>query len=198
MTSTIENMLKTVILIGKSRTLPNGRLQLIEIMGTGFLVTSKGLKLLVTANHVITRKEDSTVHENLSYWLNKQDNSFRVTYFDEIQKGLDLVWVRDARNDIAIIPIVLNHDLDDYRIIPESMMVTTDIDIGEDVLFIGYPNSLIESSDITPFVRRGIISRKYRSTNQYIIDGYSTGGNSGGPVFIKPSPGKKPHLIGMV
>lgn len=69
-----------------------------------------------------------------------------------------------------------------------SKEVLDELDVVEPVTFVGYPNALYDSTNLTPIVRRGTtatpIQLDYCGTPQFLIDASIFPGSSGSPVFL--------------
>jgi hypothetical protein len=66
--------------------------------------------------------------------------------------------------------------------------IVAELDVIEDIEFVGYPNALYDSVNLTPIVRRGItatpIELDYCGLPMFLIDASVFPGSSGSPVFI--------------
>lgn len=77
--------------------------------------------------------------------------------------------------------------------------------LGDEVYFLGFPWSYGANEKITPIIRSGSIACFNPNGNEFLLDAFSFGGNSGSPIFSKriiSSPGnlqwENSKLIGMV
>jgi hypothetical protein len=74
------------------------------------------------------------------------------------------------------------------EICPPEETVENDLDAIEPVVFIGYPNALYDTKNLTPIARRGYtatpIALDYNDTPSFLIDASVFPGSSGSPVFI--------------
>ncbi len=141
------------------------------------------------------------------------------TKFDLVK---DKTFVSDESKDIALFRI----DLPDYitfrdsttikvtntASIPRSLIAKKqDVDLGTSSYFIGFPFGIGslggfrgegEYSDrkMNPVIRTGILAWKSESTQEFLLDAFSYGGNSGSPVFSQRGElsGEAPKLFGMV
>ncbi|MFX1284749.1 MAG: trypsin-like peptidase domain-containing protein [Promethearchaeota archaeon] len=188
--------LKTIVLLGNINH--NRR---ICPLGTGFLVQVKkegySRFWLVTAAHV--------VKDDMSYFFMGKDRKINRISFEALKEKLGVEW-HIFQDDFAIINVGFDLEAHDIKLIQSDMIFSRErLFPGEDVFFLGYPLGFIEDNDITPFIRMGIIARMYDNKNRFIIDGYSTGGSSGSPLFIHSKIFSRhgqsrsmPQLIGMI
>jgi len=134
------------------------KIELPNNKGSGFIVSNSGH--IVTCNHVIT-----------------QADSITVTLKNGSKYDAKLVR-KDENEDIAILKIV--SDRNDF--IPAPFGSSANVEIGEDVLAIGYPQSydLVGPATFT----KGIISAIQTMQNRTWIqtDAALNAGNSGGPL----------------
>lgn len=81
----------------------------------------------------------------------------------------------------------------------ENMDFLNDIDLLDDIYFIGYPSGLIDTQNLTPLMRRcsfsSLYSEDFSGEPTFIIDGSVFPGSSGSPVFHV---GEKVSLLGIV
>ena len=94
--------------------------------------------------------------------------------------------------------------------IPKSRISYKDkIPLGLDVYFTGFPFSIgteyglsltgLYSDEIpNPLVRKGSIAWKSDNNNEFLLDAFSYGGNSGSPIFTLSDIQNRTYLIGMV
>jgi hypothetical protein len=128
-------------------------------------------------------------------------------------------YVSNDSLDIAIIPI----SIPAYKL--ESVTVSSsnrkgcpksviggkqNITLGKEIFFIGFPLMIgtpigylgegkFSSKISNPLVRTGTIAWVSSDDGEFLLDAFSYGGNSGSPVFLKPSTeGSVPYLIGMI
>jgi hypothetical protein len=98
-------------------------------------------------------------------------------------------WIfhRDENVDIAIIPFPLNLQKQDVMVIPDKMFLTADrVFELYDVYFLSYQPGIELHERVLPVIRTGTISLVNKD-NTFYIDGFAFPGNSGSPVFLKPS-----------
>jgi hypothetical protein len=95
--------------------------------------------------------------------------------------------------------------------IPQSWFVGKEnIGLGTDIYFVGFPfgigtsggylgQGLLSEETPTPLLRSGIIAWISNSRDEFLLDAFSYGGNSGSPVFTKRTSSQiGPSLIGIV
>jgi V8-like Glu-specific endopeptidase len=119
----------------------------------------------------------------------------------------------DSEVDVAVMPFVpvlngmVNNGREPFFItIPAEMAMTSatarDLDAIEEVVFIGYPNGLYDTANLTPVARRGITATHpgidYRGQPAFLIDGSVFPGSSGSPVFIANQGSYAPKAGGLV
>lgn len=102
--------------------------------------------------------------------------------------GVDWIFHSGATVDIAIIPLGLDHNKDDVRVIPDSLFLAPD-SLFElyDVFFLSHQPGVKLGERISPIIRSGTISI-INEDQTFYIDASAFPGNSGSPVFLKPSP----------
>lgn len=82
-----------------------------------------------------------------------------------------------------------------FKAIPSDMIPTEadngDLDAIEEVLFIGYPNGILDEVNLSPIIRRGItatpIHLDYQGEPTFLMDASVFPGSSGSPVLISNS-----------
>ena len=157
--------------------------------GTGFLVDIHNIHHLVTAKHVITDPSIQPYISQMRVYFNLKNGNYYSRSIDSIKTNLSVDWIfHDNTNvDVAIIPFPIEPQ-DDVKIIPDSLFSTKDrLFELYDVFFLSYQQYLGIQKRVTPIIRHGTISL-INDDNTFIIDGFVFPGNSGSPVFLKPSP----------
>lgn len=165
--------------------------------GTGFFFDMKladgNVPLLVTNKHVISGSKDgrlilTTRNEDGSPEIgNKRE--FYIPNFEKI-----FIPHPDNDVDLAVLPIapLLNHVNAFTQHLDESLLPTEenikDIFAMDDIIMIGYPNSLIDLENNLPICRKGIAATPpqvdYAGKKQFLIDAAVYPGSSGSPVFL--------------
>lgn len=102
--------------------------------------------------------------------------------------GVDWIFHNKAEVDIAIIPLGLDPEKDDVKVMPDNLFLASD-SLFElyDVFFLSYQPGVKFGAKISPIIRSGTISL-INEDNTFYIDASAFPGNSGSPVFLKPSP----------
>lgn len=182
--------------------------------GTGFFVAIKGEQnpdrvygYLVTAKHVI-RDKHNRYFASIFIRLNKRTRG--AEFLELPLQGKDALPVyvhRDPDVDLAVLPILPNRDIFEFKVLPQEMLTTTqafkqaNIKEGDEVFFTGLfwqffvdPGSYPKRN--YPIVRFGRVAlvtderipwkegNKTISLDLYLIEALSFGGNSGSPVFF--------------
>lgn len=171
--------------------------------GTGFFFNLKVkdgiVPLLVTNKHVVKGMKKgvfrfTTADENANP---KCTEHFIITYENSFEK----MWIFHPKNDVdlCVLPILpLINDAKSkgknlfYRCLDNDLIPTADnlssVDTVEEIIMIGYPNGLWDSTNNMPIVRRGItatnISFDYNGKKEFLIDAACFPGSSGSPVLI--------------
>lgn len=150
--------------------------------GTGFVIDYKGLNVLVTCRHIAKL-------ENISITSNTQQPQQLVTKeISELFKAnLSFAFHPDSNVDLAVIPFPFRKGEEDILKISMSLFEDfKDMSEGDDVFFLGFPLGITTQRRITPLVRSGIVSLK-KEDYSFLIDANVFPGNSGSPVFLRPS-----------
>ena len=161
----------------------------IEFFATAFLVKIQGVYHLVTAKHVVTGAAGSH-RSDVHAFFNKKNGGWGGVRLDEMKTSLGVNWVfhKDDKVDICVIPFGLDPESDDVKTVPDDLF----LDVGElwelqDVFFVSYQPGVAPGETICPVTRTGTISL-INGDGTFLIDGAAFPGNSGSPVFVRPSP----------
>lgn len=158
---------------------------------TGFLVAVENVFHLVTAKHVVVNMKTGKLQDDgMFVSFNSKDGKIVLSPIEDIKKNFNVNWVfhKNAEVDIAVIPFRLNPQKDDVKVIPDNLFLPTDrIFELYDVFFLSYQPGIEPKRKISPVFRGGIIST-INDDKSFYIDASAFPGNSGSPVFLKPSP----------
>jgi hypothetical protein len=173
-------------------------------VGTGFLYSVDtergGLVLLVTNKHVLEgavqiRIQMVRVDPDKEEPLLGERSEIVLADFD------DESWIGhpDPAVDVAILP--LNDELDKLNnrrerpfmrsLVAKLFMKRNDVrelDVVEEIVFVGYPNGIFDSRNLLPVFRRGMTATPfaidYEGEPAFLVDASVFPGSSGSPVFI--------------
>lgn len=195
--------------------------------GTGTLIgkpisDSSMFIFLVTNRHVLPQRSQSDTINFKIRNINKESAFFSLTIkmFEKNGDYAPSIKFDPDNNDLAVVNVseffVKNKELDflvDHMFTTSFVLprdsVKANVELGDEIFFIGYPNSLYDMRNASPIVRTGIISsnpaddyyfsetyrRAYYSKSKEIIPEKLTGflidanvfnGSSGSLVFTKP------------
>jgi len=145
----------------------------------------------VTAKHVVVDPQtDKFIDSGVFAFFNSKDGKIVSRSIDDLKADLGVNWIFHENKDvdIAIIPFGLNPQKDDVEMIPENLFLTTDrLFELYDVFFLAYQPGIQPQKRISPVIRSGTISL-INDDQTFYIDASAFPGNSGSPVFLKPSP----------
>jgi len=182
----IEEVKRTVVFLGKinDRGIP-------QFYATGFLVSIQNIYHLITAKHVVLNiKTVKLQDDEMLVFFNSKDGKMIYQSIKDIKKSFEIDWVFHPNEDvdIAIIPFGLDPNKDDVKVIPDNIFLSPD-NLFElyDVFFLSYQPGIKLEKRITPIFRNGTISI-INEDKTFYIDAPAFPGNSGSPVFLKPSP----------
>lgn len=181
----IKQLRQTVVFLGKI-TEDNSP----KFTATGFLVQIEKLFHLVTARHVVTNPKTNEIDDGSLYvFLNSKDGNLVSRSVAEMKSMLKTEWIfhENTEVDIAIIPFALDPKNDNIRMIPENLFLDME-DLSElyEVFFLSYQPGTDTPKKVRPVLRGGVVSL-INEDQSFYIDGAAFPGNSGSPVFLKPS-----------
>jgi hypothetical protein len=180
----IRALKKCVVFLG--RLGPEGRP---EWRATGFLIHVSGAIYLVTAKHAIVNTDTGEpTDEGLLAWYNLKPGGAFPRSLDDLKKqGYGWLFPEDSEVDLAMMPFAIIPATDDLVVIPEAMFAATD-QLFEtlDLLYVAYQPGTENPTKVSPVIRTGMLSR-INDDGTYLLDGTAFPGNSGCPVFVKPS-----------
>lgn len=194
--------------------------------GTGFIVDylkdGKHLPMLVTNKHVI----ENAITGSLTFLQKENDKPVFGRTHTVTFDNFESLWHSHPESDIDITVLPIGFAINQlksegreiyYTMINLDIFPTTDqineLDAIEEIIFVGYPQNLIDPVNLSPIVRRGItatsIHRDYNNKPIFLIDAPVYEGSSGSPVFIYNKGwvpkklggvkmGSRLHLLGIV
>lgn len=179
-----EDFLKTIVLF----EVPNKEGVFIP-HGTGVLLNYENVLFVATCKHIIM-KPDGNRYEKLQATINKTDGTVSRKDIETIQKALNLQWFfnKDQNVDLALSPIAILKGVEDTKFIGKDLFENfTDMPLGDDIFFLGYPLGLGVKNvpKLSPLIRTGIVALK-NSDSTFLVDANIYPGSSGSPVFYKP------------
>lgn len=181
---------QTVVFLGVVKDPPKAPAQAAEpvFTGTGFLVAVEGITYLVTAKHVVLQiLSVPGSPEKMIAAANLKTGQMTVLSFAEQQRQHRAGWIIHQNADVAMIPFALPPTLN-ARVIPERDFLPVDaLQELQEVFYFSFQPDLDLKERITPITRRGMVSL-IQDARTVILDAFTFPGNSGSPVFIRPSP----------
>lgn len=156
---------------------------------TGFIISVDNLNHLVTAKHVIVDpKTKNFSDDRLFVFSNMTNGKIRATSIDKWKREHGLKWIfhQEENVDIALIPFGSDRQADDIMVVPTEIFLSpAQLEEGFDIFFLSFqPGTDIEKK-VSPILRGGTISLMNDKT--MLVDAAAFPGNSGSPVFLKPS-----------
>lgn len=183
-------------------------------IGTGCIVNYNladggDADFLVTTRHMI-----SGARKGRFFFIKSRGESPLVgEKFDISFDTFEPLWFvhPDPGVDIAVMPLayILREILKQggevfYRSISQEMVPTQEeleaLDGIEDVVFIGYPNGILDERNFLPIARRGstatLLALDYNGKDQFLIDASVFPGSSGSPVFLAGGESERSKMDG--
>lgn len=156
-------------------------------IGTGFLIEYKSANVLTTCRHVIIDRQGNRRQELFFTYNAKEGGIMRRPHGQLLQRGIDWVFHPSEEIDVAISLFAYNPETEEpLRIGRDLFQSSEGVEEGEEILYLGFPLGYRQEDKIRPIVRAGIIAL-VKPDETYLADANVSLGNSGGPVFLKPS-----------
>jgi len=197
MPSPLEELKKTVVFLGKMG--PDGKPR---IYATGFLVNVRGVYYLLTAKHVVVNfATGQFMDDDLLAFFNLKGGGVAVRSISDVKKNFGIEWIfhADPKVDVAMIPFMVNPEEDDIMVVSDNLFLESGhLHELYDIFFLSYQPGIEPKGKVEPVTRSGTISL-LKDDGTFYIDASAFPGNTGSPVFLKPSPirfGKKGFTIG--
>lgn len=186
----VEEVQKTVVFLGVF-----GENKEPVYRGTGFFVRTGNFYQLVTAKHVVMEFKDgrftgNPTDEGLFFFLNNKNGNIGARSLQILKQKYGLKWIfhEDPSVDLAVIPLLLDRDIEEFKTIPESLFLEDSaLYETQQVFYLSYQLGVRDKVKIAPIFRQGMISLK-NSNKSFFVDGFAFPGNSGSPVFLMPQP----------
>jgi len=188
--------------------------------GTGFFVSvpvekrpDRAAGYFVTAKHVL-QDENGNFLQEIVLRLNQRDGNATYASYQLIPKNIFLH--KENEVDLAVISIAPEQTTIDYKFIQHDLIATPEyiqqqkIEEGDDVFFTGLFTSYLGKKKNYPIIRFGRVAlmtdekidwkekdKPAISTELYLVECQSFGGNSGSPIFFNLSPMRKPGVMSL-
>lgn len=171
-------------------------------IGTGFIYGATGddsgnglYPFLVTNEHVVAEDEAFIIK------MNRSDDSPAEEYQVNLGEERRLITVHPDGLDIAVLPLprdAVNNGMVAVSQITEAQSLSVEkagqvgVSEGDGIFTIGFPMELVGYEDqLFPIVKQGCIARIQDwlsgRSRRILIDANIFPGNSGGPIFLRPS-----------
>ncbi len=190
----IEYLKKSIIFLGHF-----GEMRKPIPIATAFLISVNTVLFLVTAKHVVLDPKSKEVKDRELYAMYNVKTPGKPYWRDlggfRTAHKFDWIFHRDVDVDIAMLPFPLEPEID-TMVIPDTIFeAKSNLLELDDVFFLSYqPGTALDG--VSPVFRSGIVSR-INSNNTFLIDAAAFPGNSGSPVFAKPTVIELPNKLGM-
>jgi len=152
-------------------------------VGSGVLLTKSNVNLFVTAKHVVQS------NEGVFFRIPQKSGTAADHHpFMSMKQSTGIGWIYSTNADVALTVLVIDPAIDDVSFIPLDIAAEpySSISVGDEILVSGLPSSVIELDG--PALRSGIVSSKLED-QMILISVLTLPGDSGGPVFWKPTVG---------
>lgn len=193
-TGSMKNLLtdlkKSVVFIGNISEDAQTHENKANLYGTGFLVKIQDIYYLITAKHIIKDPVSGALKDGEMYvFLNAKKGNVNFRKIQEIKNKFKVDWVfhNNPDVDIAIIPWPLDLAGDDVKVVPEELFTKSDrIFELYDIFFLSYQPGIEMMKSLAPVFKTGTVSI-INDDGSFYINASAFPGNSGSPVFLKPS-----------
>jgi S1-C subfamily serine protease len=169
------------------------KLGAIRTVGSGFLVTHKNHKFVITNRHVLQGVNSFLV--NLSGSTSKNNRHMIFKQGD----GYEKIYHPNPNVDLVAIEISIERNLEGAFYLPleRTSLKVKDLKSmgvfeGDEIFIIGHPLNLTIEDHLFPIVRSGVIAQisplyEFESDiKSFKLDCLAFPGNSGSPVYLKP------------
>jgi len=162
--------------------------QRFEPLGTSVFLIHRNVHYLLTNSHIARVK---SLYARLR--CRGTNKPFIRLCIDSMCTSTGFPWLHSRSHDIAVVPLFVPNgllalqDTIDHSAVGVSIFKGWEyVSEGDEVYVLGFPMALGTSQQYSPVYRIGIVALKEQS-GQFLIDARVYPGNSGGPVFLKPS-----------
>lgn len=167
-------------------------------IGTGFLMASpvdeKTEKIYLVSNkHILC--EANSIGITFTKKSNENPNVGNSHRYEIKNSQTQIVQHSNPAVDVAVLDFTnlasIIHNIVYFKTVSYDMLASfeeDELNIAENVLFVGYPDNRYDASNNLPLIRTGLISSHpkydYNGNPVFIIDAQVFPGSSGSPVFI--------------
>ena len=189
----IDEIKKVVVFIGSDRVVSKNKVEDV-FCGTGFLLNIDGLFFVGTAKHVIYDKSTGENKKNLWSAVRLKNGRYKKVYLDDIRNKYAVDWLvhKTKKYDVALLPIELDQQNDDFKLMPKDIFFGNKVggkpDELSQLVFMSYQPGIEKIKSVNPIMRTAFVSRK-NIDKTILIDANTFPGNSGSPVFMAPTLG---------
>jgi len=192
--TTMKNLLadakKTVVFLGNLGEISGTDKKNINLYGTGFLVRIQDIYYLITAKHIVKNQDSGALQDgDMCVFLNTKKGNINVRKIQDVKKDFKVEWIfhSNPNVDIAIIPWPLDLAKDDVKVVPEELFTKSDrIFELYDIFFLSFQPGIDVTTKISPVFKTGTVSM-INEDKTFYVNASAFPGNSGSPVFLKPS-----------
>lgn len=190
MKNLLTELKKSVVFLGDINEDKKTREKKVSLHGTGFLVKIQDVYYLITAKHIVKDPATGAPKDSDTYvFLNAKKGNMNFRKIQDIKNKFKVDWVFHSNPDvdIAIIPWPLDLKNDDVRVVPEELFTKSDrIFELYDIFFISYQPGVEMTNKIMSVLKTGTVSM-INDDKSFYINASAFPGNSGSPVFLRPS-----------
>lgn len=158
-------------------------------LATGCLVEVGQACHLVTAKHVVVDVvSGERTDGGLFAFYNLVGGRVAGRRIAQVKdQGFDWVFHEDPSVDLAAIPLPIKLGQDDVFMVPDTRFAPlATLEETWDLIYVAYQPGAERPGRVSPVLRTGMLSRKDED-GSFLIDGAAFPGNSGCPVFVKPT-----------
>lgn len=179
-----------------------------HVMGTGFIVAVKiraetncYWPVVITTKHMLQHIGEQPFYVPLR--MIESDGTFSFLAVRIVGKRNRPFYVSHPNFDVAAFPLPLPSGLESkwhFKFLEERALTPGKSRVGENVMFLGFPEGLPGTPDLFPVLRAGRLASydpEHSADRIFLVNADVYPGDSGAPIFVASKRGK-PNLIGMV